>query len=100
MRLAATSLSTSPESGASGVTASTMIDSGGAGRRIRTERASEYCVQKHIGASLEMLRTSVLDLVVTDAVLARHEDHRGRSDACKIDRIMACAADHFAMRKP
>ena len=58
----------------------------------------EHRVQQHVGPRLEVLGTGILDLVVADAVLAGYEDHRGGRDARNIDRIMAGAAHHLAMR--
>src|ERR1022692_2690898 len=77
-----------------------MLHSRRIGGNAQTKCASENRLQKHVRACLEVLRTSVLDFVVAYTVLARHEDHRGGSNACNIDRIVARAADHFAVWKP
>ena len=49
----------------------------GASHDFPNARTREYRVQQHVGARFEVLGTGVLDLVVTDAVAAGNEDHRG-----------------------
>src|SRR6266576_1891154 len=100
MRLATTSLSTSSESGTSCVKGSTSFGSRRIGCDTRSERTRENGVQEHVRPRLEMLRTRILDLVVTDAVLARYEYHFSWGDTRNVDRIIARAAHHFTVRKP
>ncbi len=57
-------------------------------------------MQQHVAAGFQMNRIRVFDLVVADAVLARHEDHRGRRDAREIHRVVARTADHVHRRQP
>src|SRR5436190_20164553 len=100
MRLAMTSLSTSSEAAAGGIALSAIFGCRRIGASDRADRAGEHRVQQHVRPRLEMLRPRVLDLVVTDAVLARHEDHRCRGDPRDIDRVVSRAAHHLAMRIP
>src|SRR5438067_6204023 len=60
----------------------------------------EHRMEKHVGSGLEVLGLGVLDLVVADAVLAGHEDHRRRRDAREIHRVVRRAAHDLAARKP
>src|SRR5512142_792859 len=66
---------------------------------LRRARPGEHGMQKDVRAGLEMLGTRVLDLVVADAVLAGHEDHRGRRDPRHVDGVVAGAARQVAVRK-
>ena len=50
-------------------------------------------MQQHIAASGQVLGFGVLDLVVADAILAGHKDHRGGRHAMHIDGVMPGAAD-------
>ena len=55
-------------------------------------------MEQHVRAGLEMLGTRILDLAVADAVLARDENHRGGRNTRNVDRVVSCAAHHFAVR--
>src|SRR6266567_5325263 len=60
----------------------------------------EHSVQQYIGARLEVLGTGILHLVVADAILAGHEDHRRRRDAREIHCVVRRAAYDLPARKP
>ena len=54
-------------------------------------------IKQHIAAGGEIVGFGVLDLVVADAADARHKDHGRRGDPCKVNGIMAGAADDVLM---
>src|SRR5690606_23545173 len=57
----------------------------------------EHRLEQHVGARGEMLGLGVLDLVVADAALAGHEDHRRPVTAGDVDRVVAGAARDASM---
>ena len=50
--------------------------------------------QQHIAPRLQVIGPRILDLVVADAILARHEDHAGRRQAGHVDGVVAGARHH------
>src|SRR5947208_2601948 len=52
----------------------------------------DHRLQKDLAARPDIGFAGVLDLVVADAVLARHEDHRRRRDARDVAGVVAGAA--------
>src|SRR5690606_4474691 len=53
----------------------------------------EHGAQQHVAAVGQVLRRSVLDLVVADATFAGHEDHPCRAQLGEEDRVVAGATD-------
>src|SRR5690606_38826960 len=56
-------------------------------------------MKENVGAGGTVLRRRVLELIMTDPILARHEDHRGRNSLCKIAGVVARSRDHPSMRE-
>ena len=52
----------------------------------------QHGMQHHCGTGMQVGRVGILDFVVADAALARHEDHGGRAASGHIDRIMSRTA--------
>jgi hypothetical protein len=55
-------------------------------------------VQEYVAACFEVFGPGVFDFVVADAILAWHENHRGRGNARDIYGVMARATDDIAVR--
>lgn len=55
-------------------------------------------VQQHVAAGGGVLRRCVLDLVMTDAVLAGDENHRRRAHVCHVFGVVTGAADYVHVR--
>src|SRR6266850_94982 len=60
---------------------------------IGSPRFFEHDVQQHVAARSEVFRLGVLDLVVTDAAFAGHENHAGRRNSRHVDGVVASSAD-------
>src|SRR5690606_6973333 len=56
-------------------------------------------MEENVGAGGTVLRRRVLELIMTDPILARHEDHRRRNGLCEIAGVMARSRDHPSMRE-
>ena len=64
--------------------------------RTSPHGAVEHGLEQHLGAGGAVFPGRVFDFVVTDAVLARDEDHAGRGDPGDIDGVMAGAGNDVA----
>src|ERR1700730_12560847 len=66
--------------------------------RLLRVRPFDHRLQQDLAARANIALGRVLDLVVADAVLARHEDHGGRRHARDIAGVMARAAHDVHVR--